>query len=155
MVKRKHQNITSYQAPTPDDSFLEEKGGDISDIFNKLSFEEIKDVDSIDDLIMNFTKKIHIASATSSQIDNRSMQLRYELQKLRTHLLQHYKDIETVNWMVGIIIDEMKQQKLEELKRENITTLRQEDEIPSAEDIIREQEFDDFLQDLEDDIPFE
>ena len=104
---------------------------------------------------MNFTKKIHIASATSSQIDNRSMQLRYELQRLRTYLLQHYKDIETVNWMVGIIIDEMKQQKLEEMKRENITTMRQEDEIPSAKDIIEEQEYNDFLKDLEDEIPFE
>ena len=158
MVKRKRQNITSFRAPAPDDSFnsfIDEKGGDISDIFNKLSFEEIKDVDSIDDLIMNFTKKIHIASATSSQIDNRSMQLRYELQKLRTYLLQHYKDIETVNWMVGIIIDEMKQQKLEEMKRENITTMRQEDEIPSAKDIIEEQEYNDFLKDLEDEIPFE
>lgn len=158
MVKRKRQNITSFRAPAPDDSFnsfIDEKGGDISDIFNKLSFEEIKDVDSIDDLIMNFTKKIHIASATLSQVDNRSMQLRYELQKLRTYLLQHYKDIETVNWMVGIIIDEMKQQKLEEMKRENITTLRQEDEIPSAKDIIEEQEYNDFLKDLENEIPFE
>ena len=158
MVKRKRQNITSFRAPAPDDSFnsfIDEKGGDISDIFNKLSFEEIKDVDSIDDLIMNFTKKIHIASATLSQVDNRSMQLRYELQKLRTYLLQHYKDIETVNWMVGIIIDEMKQQKLEEMKRENITTMRQEDEIPSAKDIIEEQEYNDFLKDLENEIPFE
>ena len=57
--------------------------------------------------------------------------------------------------MVGIIIDEMKQQKLEEMKRENITTMRQEDEIPSAKDIIEEQEYNDFLKNLENEIPFE
>ena len=41
------------------------------------------------------------------------------------------------------------------MKRENITTMRQEDEIPSAKDIIEEQEYNDFLKDLENEIPFE
>ena len=124
MVKRKRQqpkydsNI-SYETDSSennqDSSFLNEQQENISDIFNKLSFDDLKDSENIDDLIINFTKKIHVSSTQSSTfVDTRSMQLRAELQQLRKFLMAHYKDIETVNWMSHIIIDEIKSQKLKE-----------------------------------------
>ena len=55
---------------------------------------------------------IHAVNATSNKLTKAS----HAEDALVPRYVQHYKDIETVNWMVGIIIDEMKQQKLEEMK---------------------------------------
>jgi hypothetical protein len=164
MVKRKRQqpkydtNI-SYETDSfqnhQDSSFLNEQQENISDIFNKLSFDDLKDSENIDDLIINFTKKIHVSSTQSSTfVDTRSMQLRAELQQLRKFLMAHYKDIETVNWMSHIIIDEIKSQKLKELSATISDTSPQRGpesqlDVPTVKDLEHQEFIDNFVQQLE------
>ena len=164
MVKRKRQqpkydsNI-SYETDSSennqDSSFLNEQQENISDIFNKLSFDDLKDSENIDDLIINFTKKIHVSSTQSSTfVDTRSMQLRAELQQLRKFLMAHYKDIETVNWMSHIIIDEIKSQKLKELSTTISNTSPQRGpesqlDIPTVKDLEHQEFIDNFIQELD------
>ena len=159
MVKRKRQqpkydtNI-SYETDSSqnhqDSSFLNEQQENISDIFNKLSFEDLKDSENIDDLIINFTKKIHVSSTQSSTfVDTRSMQLRAELQQLRKFLMAHYKDIETVNWMSHIIIDEIKSQKLKELSVTISDTSNSQLDIPTVKDLEQQEFIDNFIQELD------
>ncbi len=164
MVKRKRQqpkydtNI-SYETDSSqhhqDSSFLNEQQENISDIFNKLSFDDLKDSENIDDLIINFTKKIHVSSTQSSTfVDTRSMQLRAELQQLRKFLMAHYKDIETVNWMSHIIIDEIKSQKLKELSATISDTSPQRGpesqlDVPTVKDLEHQEFIDNFVQQLE------
>lgn len=159
MVKRKRQqpkydtNI-SYETDSSqnhqDSSFLNEQQENISDIFNKLSFDDLKDSENIDDLIINFTKKIHVSSTQSSTfVDTRSMQLRAELQQLRKFLMAHYKDIETVNWMSHIIIDEIKSQKLKELSVTISDTSNSQLDIPTVKDLEQQEFIDNFIQELD------
>ena len=159
MVKRKRQqpkydsNI-SYETDSSennqDSSFLNEQQENISDIFNKLSFDDLKDSENIDDLIINFTKKIHVSSTQSSTfVDTRSMQLRAELQQLRKFLMAHYKDIETVNWMSHIIIDEIKSQKLKELSATISETSNSQLDVPTVKDLEHQEFIDNFVQQLE------
>ena len=161
MVKRKRQqpkydsNISYERDSSKDSSFLNEQQENISDIFNKLSFEDLKDSENIDDLIINFTKKIHVSSTQSSTfVDTRSMQLRAELQQLRKFLMAHYKDIETVNWMSHIIIDEIKSQKLKELSATISDTSPQRGpesqlDVPTVKDLEHQEFIDNFVQQLE------
>lgn len=156
MVKRKRQqqkydSQDNIQVSREDSSFLNEQQENISDIFNKLSFEDLKDSDNIDDLIINFTKKIHVSSTQSSNfIDTKSMQLRAELQQLRKHLMAHYKDIDTVNWMSQIIIDEIKSQKLKEMKSvSEIPTVSELQKREDIEEFINKIDFDEILNDLD------
>ena len=156
MVKRKRQQQKydtqdNIEVSREDSSFLNEQQENISDIFNKLSFEDLKDSDNIDDLIINFTKKIHISSTHSSSfVDTRSMQLRAELQQLRKHLMAHYKDIETVNWMSQIIIDEIKSQKLKEMSSiSEIPTVSELQQQEDTENFINQINEDDFLEDFD------
>jgi hypothetical protein len=133
MVKRKrdagkkHNNVPMSIADLEQDSQINDE---FSDIFNKLTFKDIEEVNDIDSLISHFTKKIHISAIHSNIPDNRSIDLRQELLHIRRLLHDRYQSIELANWASSVIIEEIKK----DLKKKE-----------------HEQFIEDFAKDLEND----